>query len=614
MFDFVHNNKFFIRVILGIIALTFIGFGVGSYSAISDDPYLAKVGKTKIYQRDLDRAMEGSPTNDAAARKATLENLIRQELLLADARDSNASVSAEQIRKVIAAVPEFQDNGQFSPERYRQFLQNRSQSAELFEEQLRRNLLLQGQLSSLESSPFISKTILTRVASLLGEGREVRSLLLQPADFSAEIKLDDATIKAFYDANLKRFRTPEKIKLDYVMLSQNDIAQSIQVSTAEAQKYYDEHKAQFANEQRRAAHILLTVPADAKAEQRAKIKVEAEALLKEIRANPARFAELARSKSQDPGSAANGGDLGFFAAGAMVKPFDDVVFKMKPGQISEIVTTEFGYHIIKLEEIKAQSFAEVQSSIIEQLQRQKAATQFRSQVEKLSELAYQQANSLTAIENTLKLSVRHSDWLTRNQPSADPILSQAKVVEAAFSEDVLSKKHNSEPIDIGNNQLLVLRVAEHQPERQQALAEVREQIKAELIAKEGAKLAEKKGQALLASLKAGKEAESQPWGETQILSRRAPTSMPVADMRAIFSTSANKLPAFVGVKHDNGAYAIHRIDKVITAPAISDTEREQLNTVLGRMNTDAQLASYLETLRQKYPVTMGKQSLSTADQ
>ncbi|MBN3004255.1 SurA N-terminal domain-containing protein [Chromobacterium alkanivorans] len=610
MFEFVQNNKVFIQVVLGAVALTFVGFGVGSYEAASDDPYLAKVGSAKIYKRDLDRALEGQPT-DLASRQAALENLIRQELLLSDAHDRGVSVSPEQLRKVIASIPAFQDNGKFSPERYREFLQNRYPSPEAFEAQVKRDIVLQGQLTGIAGTEFVAGTVVNRLAGLLGEGREVRSLLLKPADFAAEVKTDDAALKAFYDANLKRFRVPERVKLDYVLLSQDALAQGLKPSDAELQKYYEQHKAEFSNEQRRASHILLTVAKDAKPEQKAKVKAEAEALLKEVRANPARFAELAKSKSQDPGSAANGGDLGFFGHGMMVKPFDDAVFRMKPGQISEVIETEFGYHIIKLDEVKAQDFAEVKAAIADKLQRQQAGGLFRSQADKLTELAYQQGDSLKALQEQLKLQPQHSDWLSRGKPAADPLLNSPKVLEAAFSEDVLKKKHNSEPVDIGNNRLLVVRVAEHQPERQQTLDEVRDVIKTELVAKEGAKLAEKKGQALLAELKAGK-GEGKAWSEAKTLLRRDPAGLPIADARAVFAAQSGKLPAFAGAKRDNGDYALYRIDKVIPAPAASEAERGQLSAILGEMNANAQLSSYLDTLRQKYSVTMGKQGLSDA--
>ncbi|WP_230370982.1 peptidyl-prolyl cis-trans isomerase [Paludibacterium denitrificans] len=549
--------------------------------------------------------MEGQP-NDAATRQSVLENLIRQELLLADAHRNGASVSPEQLRRAIAAIPLFQENGKFSPERYKEFLKARYLSPEAFEAQMGKDILLQGQVNALAGSQFTSRSMVARLAGVMGEGREFRAELFKPADFVAEAKVDEPALKAFYDANSKRFRTPEAVKLDYVVLSQEALAQSLQVTDAELQKFYDEHQREFAGEQRRASHILLSVPKGAPAAVKAKIKAEAEALLKQLRATPAKFAELAKAKSQDPGSAANGGSLGFFGRGMMVKPFEDVAFRMRPGQISEVVETEFGYHIIKLDEIKTASLAEVKAAVADKLKRQKAAAMFRTQSDKLAELAYQQGDSLQALQQGLKLDIHHSDWVSKAK-ATDAVLSNPKVLAAAFSDDVLKKKHNSEPVDVGNNTLVVLRVAAHQPERLQKLDEVRNVIRTELLAREGAKLAEKKGQALLAALKAGSAPAEQKWGETKVVSRRQLQGLPPADVRAVFAVSSAKLPAFVGVKRDTGEYVVYRVDKVIPAPAAGEAERNQLAGVVNEMKANAMLASYLEALRQRYPVTLGKQ-------
>jgi len=609
MFDFVQNNKIAIQVILGAVALTFVGFGVGSYTSAVDDPFLVKVGSVKIYKRDLDRVLEGQPS-DAATRQQAMEDLVRRELLLAAAKDNGAVVTPEQLRKAISAIPDLQDNGQFSAERYKAFLAARNMTPEAFEARISRDLLLQGQVGQFANTSFVSRSLVGSLGAMMAEERQLRPLLLRPADFASQVKTDDAALKAFYDANSKRFRAPEMVKLDYVVLSPQVVANGQTISDAELKQYYEQHKADLGGEQRRASHILLTVPKDAKPADKAKIKAEAEALLKQLRADPSRFAELAKAKSQDPGSAANGGDLGFFAPGTMVKPFDDVVFHMQPGKISEVVETEFGYHIIKLDEIKQQDFDALKPQIEAKLKQQKAASLLRSMSDKLGEVAYQQADSLKGVQDALKLEVKHSDWLSRNKPAADALLSNPKVLEAAFSDDVLKKKHNSEPLDVGGGTLLVVRVADHQPEHQLKLDEVRDAIKAELIASEGAKLVEKQGQALLAQLKAGKGIDSQKWGEAITVSRRNPGTMPSADVRAVFALPASPLPAFAGSKHDNGDYVIYQVGKVAQGSPVTDEERGQLGDALGQMTARGQLGAYLETLRQKYPIKMGSQKLN----
>ncbi|MDN0077230.1 SurA N-terminal domain-containing protein [Crenobacter sp. SG2303] len=612
MFDFVQNNSVAIKVILGAVALTFVGFGVSSYSSITDDPYLAKVDGTKIYKKDLDRALEGQPA-DAATRQAALDNLIRQDLLLTDAKHAGLVASTDQVRRAIAAIPALQENGQFSASRYKDFLQARYMTPEAFEAQIAREVLLQGQISTFVAGQFVSHTQVDSLAKLLGEQRTVQVAVLQPQSVAADLKLDDATLKAYYNANAKRFRAPEAIKLQYVMLSQAALADTISVSDAEAQKFFNEHSADFGKEERRVSHILLTVPQNATAAQKAQIKTQAEAILKQVRANPAKFVEIAKARSQDPGSAANGGDLGFFGRGVMVKQFDDVAFNMKPGQISEVVETQFGYHILKLDDVKTPDFATAKDAVINRLKQTKAGALFRQQADQLNELAYQNGDSLQALVDKLKLKPETSDWLSRGKASSNPRLANPKVLDAAFSDDVLKKKHNSEPIDIGNNTLLVVRIAEHQPEHQLTLDEVKPQVRNELIARDGAKLVEKRGQTALAELQKG-GSPVLAWSAAHQVSRNNLAGLPLSDARSVFSLSGAKLPAYAGVKHDNGDYIIYRVNAVTAAPAPSGAERAQLNNALGEVSANAQLSAYLQTLREEYKVTMPRQAQAVDQQ
>ena len=604
MFDFVQNNNTAIKVILGAVALTFVGFGVGSYSAAVEDPYLAKVGGATIYQKDVERQLEGQPIN-AASRQAVLENLIRQEMLLAEARGNHLTVSPQQLRTAIAAIPAFQDNGQFSAARYTEFLQARYMSPQAFEEQMSRDLLLQAQVAPYLNGNLVSHTLAARMAALVSEVREVRSVVLKPEQFAANVKLDDAMVKAYYDANLKRFKTADQAKLEYVTLSQDAIAQAISVSDADAKAYYDKHAGEFSSEERKVSHILLTVDAKAPAADRAKIKAQADALLKEVRANPARFAELAKSRSQDPGSAPNGGDLGFFGRGVMTKPFESVAFAMKPGQISEVVETEFGYHILKLDAVKSSDFESQKAAVVDKLRKQKAAAAYRAAVEKLTDVAYQQGDSLKGVEAALNLKAQQSDFVPRSGKAGDPLLGNAKLLEAAFSDDVLKKKHNSEPVDVGNNTLVVVRVAEFQPARQRALAEVQAEIRTELTAREGAKLAAERGAAMLAELKAGK-GTSASWGEAKNLSRRDAAGTPVAELRAVFAANPKQLPAYAGIKRDNGEYVLYSVDKVVPSQSLTPEQTAQLGMLLGEMSANNLMSAYLEQLRQKHKVVISQ--------
>ncbi|TDR79771.1 peptidyl-prolyl cis-trans isomerase [Paludibacterium purpuratum] len=613
MFKFVENNKVVIQVILGLVALTFVGFGVSSYSSVAEDPYLVKVGKINIALRDIDRELDGQPV-DAAAKQRALEGLIQRNLILNETESNGLHVAPMQLQQAIASIPAFQDNGQFSLDKYKAFLDKRQMTGPQFEERIGRDLLVQSQMGPFAAGQISSRALVDRLGQMLGESRVVSAMVLTPPAFASQVKLDDATIAAYYKANADKFKAPEAVKLSYVVLSQAQLAQNLSVGDDELRKFYQQHLADFGQEQRRASHILLTVPQGAAPAEVARIKTEAAAILKQVRANPSSFDQVARTRSQDPGSATKGGDLGFFARGTMVKAFDDVVFQMKPGQISEVVRSEFGFHIIRLDEVKQPGFDAVKDQVAQQVRLQKAGALYRSQSDTLTEVAYQQGDSLKGVQDALKLVPQQSGWVARTATGNDPILSNPKVLAAAFSNDVLVKKHNSEPIDLGNNATAVIRVTDHQPAHQLKLDEVRDAIKMQLIATDGAKLATAKGQALLADLKAGKPAAGQ-WTQPRELSRQQNLGLPLADLQAIFALGTAKLPTYAGLKRATGEYVIYRVESIKPAPALTPEQHAQLSGIVDNMNANAQITGYLQWLRTKYPVLGGKQKLNqTSDE
>ena len=607
MFDFVQKNSLFIKVVLGAVALTFVGFGVGSYTAATDDPYLAKIDGVKIYKRDVERMLNGRPA-DAATRQGVLENLVRKELLLADARHAGLVVTAPELRKAIMEIPGLQDNGNFSKTRYEAFLTGQGLNVSQFERMISEDILIQKQLDSIAGSSLVSSAGIERFNQLIGQSRDISTWVLRPQQFADAVKIDDAAISAYYTAQAKRYQLPEMVRAQFVVLNQDKLAAEVAVSDEEAHKYFDQHRAELAPEQRRASHILITVAKDADAATRSKAREQAEALLKDIKANPGRFAELARSRSQDPGSASQGGDLGFFGRGMMVKPFEDTAFKLAKGELSGVVETDFGYHILRLDDIKQPDFAAVKAEVVSRLQKQKSSARLREQAEKLNELAYQQADSLKAISDTLKLPVETSDWLARDSKPANPLLGHAKVRDALFSDDVLKGKHNSEAIEVAPGTLVVVRVAEHKPAAQRPLAEVAASIRQTLIDTKAAELASEKGKSLLASLKAGKAVSGDNWTPSQTVSRQAPVSLSRDAARAVFSAQVAKLPAYTGAATDTGDYVIYRINKVTAAPAAKPEDQARLREMLGQAMSNAEAMAYVESLRARFKVQLRQQT------
>ena len=517
MFDFVQKNTIVIKIILGLVVVGFVGVGVENYSSASDDPYLAKVDGHKLYKRDIDRALEGRPA-DAMTRQSVIEGLISQQLLLADARKQGLTVTDAALRATIAGIPAFQENGKFSPQNYQNYLQAQDMTAAAFEARVRDDMILQMQLAAYNDSAFVTPGQASRLYAIVAEQRTFSTVSFAPSQFIAQVKIDDAAIKKYYDTNLARFKTPETVKLQYLMLSQAELAKNIHISDAEAQTYFDQHKAELAQPEIRASHILLTVPQNASAQEKSKIKAEAESLDQELKAKPDSFATVARARSQDPGSAGQGGDLGFFGHGVMDKTFEDAAFKLEKGQISPVIETKYGFHIIKLTDKKVPDFATLKDEIETRLARQKATAEFRSMSTTLGDLTYQNPNSLAQAAAQLKITPQTTDWISR-ESKGQAWFDSPKVLATAFSNDVLNNHNNSEPIEVAPGQIVVLRVAEHQAATQQALSTVADTIRQELTQQQASELAQKQGARELSALQAGKSTVKLAWSNAITASR-----------------------------------------------------------------------------------------------
>src|SRR5919197_2352868 len=379
MFDFVQKYKRVIQIFLGLIAITFATWGIESYTRFRGGvDTVAEVNGIRISQREFSdelrkqqdqlrrvfgRGFDPQAFDTPEARRALLDSMIAQRLIASAAMKGNLTVSDDTLRDTINSIPAFQEGGKFSKSNYEQVLraQNPPMSPAQFEAGLRHGLAL-GQLArAVGDSAIPSRTVAQRLAALEAQKREISDARIPASQFLAQVKVDDAKIKAYYDANPAEFRTPERVRAEYVMLSAEQLAKQEPVSDAELKQAYDARAGQFkVDEQRRASHILV------------KSQEEADKLLAELKKNPARFAELAKKHSQDPGSAEKGGDLGWFGHGMMVKPFEEAVFKLKENEM-QVVQSDFGWHVVRVTGIqaaKSRPFEEVKKELAEDLARQ----------------------------------------------------------------------------------------------------------------------------------------------------------------------------------------------------------------------------------------------------
>ena len=429
MFDAVRNNKKIVQIFLALIILPFAFFGLDSYvrsTGTGDD--IAKIGDIKITQQQFQQAMRDQQERLRAqmkgeldpklldtpeARQAILDDLVDQRLLMLEASKKKMFVSDDVIRRTIGSIDAFNADGKFSAERYEAALRGQGMTPAGFEAQLRQDLTLQQLAGAIGQSGVTPRTVIDHVLAIQTEKREVMEYRLAIDDFLGKVKLADGAAKKFYDENAKQFELPEQAKAEYVVLSMETIGAQLTVSEAEVKAWYEGHKDKFQQpEERRASHILIASEKLGKD----KAKAKAEEVFKAVQKNPAGFADLAKKNSDDPGSAEKGGDLGFFGSGMMVKPFEEATFKLKEGEISGIVESDFGFHIIKLTGIhaaKEKPLAEVKGEIEAELKKTASSRKFAEAAEAFSNLVYEQSDSLKPVADKLKLEIRTASGLAR---------------------------------------------------------------------------------------------------------------------------------------------------------------------------------------------------------
>lgn len=631
MFDAVRNNKRIVQGFLVLITLPFAFWGVDSYvhnTGAGND--VAKVGNVKITQQQYQEAwrdqqqrlrqMMGASFDPAMmdspeAKQAVLNSLIDRSILLQEAAKNRLSASDNMLRDIISKIPALQENGQFSMDRYEAALKAQGLTQAGFEAQMRQDITLQQLASAISDTGMVSSSVVDALLRIQSEERLVSELRIPAAQFADKVKPTDEDLKKYYDQHKAAFKVPEELRAEYVQLSLDTLLPQITIKPEDVKSWYDSHKERFQQpEERRASHILIMVDAKASPADKAKAKAKAEAVLKEVQQNPGKFADIAKRDSQDPGSAAKGGDLGFFAKGAMVKPFDDAVFKLKDGQLSGLVQSDFGYHIIKLTGIKAGKVAsldEVKGQIETELKKQEASRKFAEMAEAFSNTVYEQADSLKPAADKFKLTVQQSGWLTRQANPANGVLGNAKLLGALFGDDAVKNKRNTDAVEVAPNTLVAARVVEYKPASMKTFESVKAQLLQVVKAQQMADLAKKAGEAQLAALQKGEGAKSGTWTPARAISRLNGSQMvPPPALQAIFKAKVAKLPAYAGATFPNGVgYVIYRIEKVSQPEKLDETKRQQLHQEYTNLSSQEDFGAYLSALRSRYKVVINKSAL-----
>jgi len=612
MFDWVRNNKRLMQVILGLIILPFAFFGLESYQAMNSVPEIATVGDQKITEQEftnalrqqqdrmrgiLGRNFDSAMLDTPEMRTELLDGLISQRLLIQQALRSNLNVSDEQLREFISAIPAFQQDGRFSGAQYEAALRAQGLSVSSFENSLRHDLMMQQLSTALSEASIASRAVADRLATLRVQQREVSEYVVRSAQFAAQIKPSAEAIQKFYDDNRARYQIPEQVRVEYVLLNADALAAE-PVPAEEIRQFYEANAARFGEpEQRQVSHILVGFNAGASAADKAKALDKANQLAGQIKKSPSSFADLARKNSDDPGSAAKGGDLGYFGRGMMVKAFEDAAFSLKQGETSDPVLSDFGYHIIRVTGIrpgKTRSLEQARAEIEAELKKQRASRRFAEAADVFSNMVYEQADSLKPVADRFKLTIRQAEGWTTRDTSPEESLRNPKVLAALFSDDALKNKRNSEAVEITPGTLLAARVLEHKAAAMRPLEEVKSEVTAQLIAGQARDLARKDGAAKLAALQKG-ESAGVVFGPARIASRDNPQSLRQEAFEQVFKAGTAKLPAYAGVDLPEG-YAIYRISKVIEQ-AVTEEQQKALQEQLARVNGSQEFSAYIAALR-----------------
>jgi peptidyl-prolyl cis-trans isomerase D len=628
MFDLVRNNKKVVQIVLALIVLPFALWGVDSYvSGGGGANEVATVGKTPIFleefQRSLNEQQErlrpqvGSNVallESPEFRRGVLQELINQRLLLLHANKAQMGISNEMLSGFIMSLPSLQVDGKFSRERYEALVAAQNMSVEQFEQMLRRDLLTQQATLPIANAAVAGSLPTNRWLVAQLEEREIAETMIRAEQFTGESKPDAAAVKRYYEENRARFEQPEQVRVEYLVLSQNRLIESAQVSEADIKAAYEANAARYRKpEQRRASHILIRADKNAPAADLKAAEDKAAQILAQLKANPADFAKLAKQNSQDPGSATNGGDLGFFGRGMMVKPFEEATYALQENQISDVVRSDFGFHIIKLTAIRAeqaQKLDEVRGEIQVELKRQAGTKQYVEAAEGFSNMVYEQSDSLKPAAERYGLSLQTTDWMARDGQLLPPF-TNPKLVQAVFADDAVKHQRNTEAVEAGPNTLVSARVVEHRPAELIPLEKVAGTIE-KVLAREAALVkAAVVGQAELDKLNKG-DKSSLAWGAARTVSRQHAPNLSRDSGMAIFNADAQKLPAYAGVKTSTG-FALYRIDKVKAfdpaaageGAARAQALNQQYNEVLAR----EELINWLAALRQQYGVKINNAAL-----
>jgi peptidyl-prolyl cis-trans isomerase D len=629
MFDFVRKHtKIMMGVMFLLIIPSFVLFGIQGYNRMNEGgEVVAKVAGNEIKQMEWDaahknevqRVLASQPTIDpkildsAEARYATLEKMVRDRVLAAAAEKSHLVTSDTRLAKSLESDPSIaslrKPDGTLDVERYRLLVGAQGMTPEMFEARVRNDLSTRQVVAGVIGTSFAPNAQSDVALDAFLEKREVQVASFKSADFAAKLNLSDADLEAWYKEHTAQFQAPEQARIEYLVLDLDGVKKTITPNEADLKTYYEQNATKLAGqEERRASHILIASPKTASADERKKARAKADELLAQVRKAPATFADVAKKNSQDPGSAQNGGDLDFFSRGAMVKPFEDATFGMKVDDISDVVESDFGYHIIKLTAVrtpKQKSFEEMRPELEAELKNQQAPKKFAEVADTFTNGVYEQSDSLKPVADRLKLAVQTAVVTRQPAPGAKGVLANAKFLDAVFSADSIEKKRNTEAVETAPNQLVSGRITQHTPARTLPFAEVKDRVRQQLTTVRSAELAKKEGEARLAAWKAA-PATATSLPAAVVVSRENAQQQDPKVVDAALRADPTALPAWTGVDLGEQGFAVVKVNKLLPRDTSKDAGKEEVlkqgRDQYTQALASAENAAYYNLLKERFKV------------
>lgn len=621
MFNFLKKHRIFSQVILVLIVLTFALFGVESYLRGRDaTDVVAEIGSAGISQREYgimvsqaqDRLRPQAQQNPQAAeylqsdafKRSVLNEMIQRRVLLNQAAQMGMAVSENELREVIGSVSAFFDeNGQFSAEKYEQLLRAQNLSPAEFERQIEQDLIVGRLQNTISETAIVADSTVRRLVKQRGQQREVSQLIFSPVEYREKITVTEEDTKKYFDDNKELFRLPERARVEYLVLNEEAAAETVSVTDAELEQSYNDRLTEFqTKEERRASHILISVAESALSEEKELAKKTANDVLAKLQAKEGSFAELAKQFSNDPGSAENGGDLGFFEKGLMVESFDEAVFSASVGEIQGPIETQYGFHIIRLDEIKPAEttpFDEVKEQLERDIKQSKVEEAYIKASQTFSDLVYTEFDSLQPVADELKLTIQTSDWVSRDSAGFNTLLDKPELLQAIFSAEALNEKRNTEAFEVQPKTLVAARVVEHALETDMAYEDVSEEIQQFLQSKGALDMAISKGTDALETLKKGEQLSDAEWSKPQMVTMVKRQGLHPEGLKAVYGVGKDELPAHVGMEIDDGRYVIFKVTQIVDMEEITEDDISTAKEQLVQMVKQQQMSAYIASLRDK---------------